>query len=127
MPANKTTLSVEFIHATPGKDDFDGLRVVLRYPKTSSQWDQTHDVPHTGLTYLVEGRVVSDFSDAELVALAGNFSDELGDLVQFAEENLAGLVINGEEFSWEDMIVGGYQPRSPSRRPTFPAQAPSPR
>lgn len=107
MQSTKPVLSIERASFPAG----DGVRVLLTYPK-STTWNQSHEIVIGDLTYLADGIVHWDVSMADLVALVGNQNDELGDLIQFGEENLPGIWIGGEEFHWAALELEGYQYRS---------------
>jgi hypothetical protein len=109
MQPVKPVLSIERATFPAG----EGVRVLLTYPK-SDTWSQSHEVVTEGLTYLADGIVHWDVSMADLVTLVGNQNDELGDMIQFGEENLPGIWIGGEEFHWAALEIEGYRYRSPA-------------
>jgi hypothetical protein len=119
MQPTKPVLSIERATFPAG----DGIRVLLTYPK-STTWNQSHEIVIADLTYLADGTVHWDVSMAELVTLVGNQNDELGDLIQFGEENLPGVWIGGEEFHWAALELEGYQYRSPAVKSVSAAASP---
>jgi hypothetical protein len=104
----KPTLSIHrtrFVHLSDSGEERaveTGLRVLLRYPGGSLE-DRSFEI-------VADDSELFTKTPAELLKYAvENGTNEIQDLIEFAEQQIDGIEIGGAAYAWSELAAQGYE------------------